>query len=344
MSKTDGMTKILGTALRIGALGLLIYAVIASGRFTDLIKGPGFGFVLLAGTALSLTGFSASEIVSAFKHAGGAPGRIADLEISRYFWEAAARNMYMFGILGTSISFIIGLGSSEGGLGGISLRMISALLSTLYGMILGVVCYVPAMKLSGRLDTAGGNAKSTESASAFRPPDSRLRFENVLGYVLVLVILAWTMASSLPSISTDSPLQPVEIFLHWPSLLIVLGGTIVLLLFMGREAIGRSLTLSFAFTGLIGSIAGMIQTMLAFAGRSIEEVAASMVFLLSCCFLGLTGMMLLGAPLEDRALKYRSGPPRVVSTRIAWLLFPLLMLLFLLVTFVLVITPMKKVA
>ncbi len=343
MTEIDGKAKIIGTILRTGALGLLIYAVIASGRFTGLIHGPGLGFVLLAGAALSLTGFSASEIVNAFKHPGGGPGRIADLETSRYFWEAAARNMYMFGILGTTISFIVGLGSSEGGISGISLRMISAFQSTLYGMILGVICYVPAMKLSGRLDRSEGDAKGDESAPLFRPPDTRLRFENVLGYGLVLVILGWAMVSPISSTAPEAPLQPVKVFLHWPSLLVVLGGTVVLLLFMGRDAIGRSLPLAFAFTGLIGAITGLIQTMLAVAGRSIEEVAAAMVFLLSCCFLALTGMMILGAPLEDRALKYRNAPSRMMSGRIAWLLFPLLTLVFLLVTFVLVITPIKKV-
>ena len=89
------------------------------------------------------------------------------LQRSAYFWEAMARNFWMVGVLGSLITFIIGLGSSAGGIQGISTRMTNSYLSTIYGMILAVICAAPALKLSGKFDapmsSKGWGTKSTKS-------------------------------------------------------------------------------------------------------------------------------------------------------------------------------------
>ena len=52
------------------------------------------------------------------------------------------------------------------------------------------------------------------------------------------------------------------------------------------------------------------------------------------------GMMLVGAPLEDRTLKSSTSVRHSTMSRVAWHVFPLVTLILIVVTFVLVITPM----
>jgi disulfide bond formation protein DsbB len=136
--------------------------------------------------------------------------------------------------------------------------------------------------------------------------------------------------------------SPFDWIIHWPSLLVVLGGTIALVLFVGSAGAGRILTPSFTITGLIGSLMGFIQVLLGFASRKIALVSAGMTFVIASCFMAMLGMMLVGAPLEDRLVKTgRMDKPSTLS-RAAVYVFPLLALIFLVVALVLVITPIKK--
>jgi len=344
MSNVINFPRIIKIILGILALGALAYALVFSGWFANLADGKGFAFVLAAGVAMTLTSFSSGEIVSAFKHlGGGGSGLIVEMEAARYFWEAAARNLYLLGILGTLIAFITGLGSNAGGITGISERMISAFLSMIYGLVLAVICMVPAMKLRSRIETSQVDSTGTEPDRAVLVPDRQLRFENILGYGLLVVILGWAIGAPLMATDPGSPMNPSQVFIHLPSLLVVLGGTVILVLFMGNMRLGRSLTLCFAFTGLIGALAGVIKVIMAFNSRSIEDVALAMTFLISCCFAALMGMVILGAPLEDRVLKTAEKFTHTNPSRIAWLVFPIFTLVFLLFTFVLILTPMKKV-
>lgn len=341
------ITRIVAGAL---ALGALAYALVFSGWFNNLADGKGFAFVLAAGAAMMLSSFSAGEISSAFKHLGkGGSRSVVEMEASRYFWEAAARNMYLLGVLGTLIAFITGLGSNAGGLTGISGRMISAFLSTIYGVVLAVICFVPALKLRSQMETmeagpADGEPAETGPDRGALASGGQLGFTNIVGYGLLLLILGWVIGAPLMTRTQESPMNPAEIFIHWPSLLVVLGGTVILVLFMGSSRMGRSLTLSFAFTGLIGALVGVIKIMMAINARSIEDVALAMTFLLCCCFAALMGMVILGAPLEDRALKTGTRSPHGNPSRIAWFVFPIFTVIFLLFTFILILTPMKKVA
>ena len=82
--------------------------------------------------------------------------------------------------------------------------------------------------------------------------------------------------------------------------------------------------------------------MLGIAGRVIGTVSAGITFVIASSFMAMLGMMLVGAPLEDRLVKKgRMDKPSALS-RAAVYGFPLLALIFLVVALVLVITPMKK--
>ena len=93
------------------------------------------------------------------------------------------------------------------------------------------------------------------------------RIENIIGYVLFIVVIGWAVVLPLSSRTLDSPLNPIQVFIHWPSLLVVIGGTIALVLFIGSTSIGQSFTLGFSLTGLIGSLMGLVQVFFSMASE-----------------------------------------------------------------------------
>jgi hypothetical protein len=97
--------------------------------------------------------------------------------------------------------------------------------------------------------------------------------------------------------------------------------------------------MGFALTGLIGSLIGFVQALFGFASYRIEDVVAAVTFVLSSCCAALLGMLLVGAPPEDRAvIMGRISRPSVFS-RVAWYVFPLVALIFLVLMFVMIVTP-----
>ncbi len=77
---------------------------------------------------------------------------------------------------------------------------------------------------------------------------------------------------------------------------------------------------AFAVMGLLGFLIGSIQMQ--------GHVPGAFAFLLGSCLTALLGMVLVGAPVEDRAvLEGRAAPP--VFSRAAWYAFPLLAWAFL---------------
>jgi len=326
---------------RILIVALMVIAIIFSGKFTSFMYGYGLVFVLLGGVALALVGFSVPEIGAAFKHAAGVPGHGEEIRKSALFWESSARNVLMLGVLGSIINLVVALSDSQGGLTGIASRMAISFITTVYGMILGVIFFVPAWKLTEELH----NQPLEEAPETLEKPRQRaivtLRFENIIGYILFITIISWTIFK--PSLSISSPqFEPWEWIIYWPSLLVVVGGTIALVLFVNKAAAGRTFTLGFALTGLIGSLMGFVQVLISFASRSIQDVASAVTFIISSCFVAILGMMLVGAPLEDRMVKAGRIEKHSALSRVAWYVFPLVALIFLVLTFVVVITPMKK--
>jgi biopolymer transport protein ExbB/TolQ len=341
MSSNSHLNRILKVLLRILIIAALVSAVILSGRSTDFLSAPGLVYMLLGCAATALMGFSASEIGLAFKHTAGRVGARKELQKSAYFWEISVRNAWNLGVLGSIIGFITALGSSEGGLLGIMFRMSRSFLTTVYGMVLGVVFLVPAMKLIQKLkknpqkEISEAYEASTESIS------KTFRFENIVGYILFIAVMGWIIISSLGSIEADSPIKPSQFFTYWPSLLVVLGGTIAIVVFIGNGLSGQLFTLGFALTGLLGTLLGFVQVLLGMSTHNIEDVASALTFIISSCLVALLGIMLIGAPLEDHAFKAEKKKERTLS-RIAWYVFPMFVLIVLVLAFILVITPIKK--
>jgi hypothetical protein len=341
MTQPMDSKKILNVIGKIFILCSIVLAVVLSTKFTNLMNVPGFAFVFLGGMALALMSFSPKEIGMAFKHASCRTGTAEEQRKSGYFWETAVRNFWTMGVLGSVISFVIALGNSDGGIYGIASRM-SASYSAVYGMALAVICTVPAIKITGSMNT---QLKEEIQRVIENPEDkasSNLKLENIIGYVLYITILGWAIFTPLLGKAFEGPLNPLELFLYWPSLLVVLGGTIAIVLFVGKTVSGQSFTLGFALTGVFATLMGFVQAMMGFSSRGIQEVASAITFILSSCFVALVGMMLLGNPLEDRSVKTnRVQKPQTLS-RIAWFVSPFMTLILLFLTFVMIVTPIKK--
>jgi len=131
-----------------------------------------------------------------------------------------------------------------------------------------------------------------------------------------------------------------------PSLLIVLGGTIALMLFMGKTNSGPTVSTALAGMGFIGVLMGCIQMMFGIASfsgpASIAEVAGALMLILSSCLTALLAMVLLGVPMEDHAIRMGSLAAPSGFSRFSWYVFPLLATIFQVLAFIMIITPISK--
>jgi hypothetical protein len=327
---------------KISVLILVAAGIVLSGRFSALWSGTGLAFVLIGGAAAILMGFSTSEIGTSLKWTAGLRVGPEQLPGISYFWEAASRSFWLLGALGTVINFILALAPTaegSGGLQAIALRMTDAFRPALYGLILAVICSVPALKVQsapGKIPESSGPAKPEGFASRRR---AGLRVENIIGYLLLLGTLAWSMSPSFGA--WRIPPWPGNPFLDWPALLVVGGATVLLFLFLGRTA-EKSISGIFGVSGFMGALIGLLLTLFGFAGHRINDVGAGLAFVVSSCFLALVGIMFIGAPWEDRLARVRGERASIIS-RLAWYVFPLLTQVLIILVLILVITPIKKV-
>jgi hypothetical protein len=340
MSSTDIGKKILSAA---GRILLLVFAVIGAlklGPPASYLDSYGIIFVLSGGIAMVLISFPGGEIGRAFRHAAGGSGSNTELRNSAHFWEAAGRGFWILGGLRSVLSIVIGFSAMAteefAGMPVIWPMLIKALLSTFYGSLLAVICFIPCWKLMGKLPSrlsAQSEEPQNISSSNTRPGWS---FGTIGGYVLFLIVLITTVripnADILPIWSSYNP-----------AMLVVLGGTLALILFINGSNTKLTSSAAFAGMGLIGSLIGFIQMLHAMTNNSpqgIAYMAGALVFVLSSCFTALLGIVLIGAPLEDRAIRMgRSIEPSAFS-RVAWYVFPLLSLIFLILVFNMIIMPL----
>ena len=322
----------------------LFAAVLLSQKLAGRLQVYGLAFVFLGGAALALMSFSLPEIGAAFRHAAGAPAGAAGLRTSRMFWEAAVRNFWMLGVVASLMGFIETLNfisEGPGGIAALAAGMASTLVSSVLGIILAVLCLVPAWKLGGALESRPPAAAPFEPAELGAERKAFWRPETVVGYVLLLVLTAG-MAFG-PTLARHSfLLSPWTWLFYWPAVLLILGGTMAFALFAGKASAGVPWTVSFALTALIGTLMGFIQVLLGFAAENIQGVASAMTLILSSCFIGLAGMLFVGIPLEDRRIKNGPADRPPALSRAAWAVFPLTALIFLVITFFLVITPIRR--
>jgi hypothetical protein len=323
-----------------------IFTVAVSGLFSGLMNEAGLLYLVFGSVAAALMGFTGPEIATAFKQAAGAAGSGESLKKSAHFWEAAGRNAWIMGVLGSTLNFTITLGGESAGIGDVASRMIQSLVVILYGLVLAVVCLVPAMKLAGqageaRLPEEEGRAAAGAGPSA-RSGVGSVTSSRILGYVLFAAVLGLTIVFMIGGEPRGGPLPLSRILLHWPAILVVLGGAIALALFTGAGAGARALTLGFAVTGLVSLLMGLIQALFGFVHANIAEIASAVAFIITASSFTLLGLVAVAAPLEDREImEGRKETPGSLS-RLSWVLFPLLTFIFLVITFIMVVTPMKK--
>lgn len=327
--------------LLLGKILILVFLVGAAqlyGKLAVYLDPHGLFFIIVCGAAGAFMTFSGLEIMAALAHAAGAPGNAEDLHRSSLFWEAMARNFWILGVMQSIMSFVISLRNLSGGLPGITSHLADSLLAALYGMVLSVVCYVPCWKLERRHRCPSPSDGTASSVLAGRDKIRTWNFGHIVGFVLFVAILVSTVLQS-PVAGIGAALGWIA---YWPSLLVVFGGTLALMLFLGNAARPSALSPGFAVTGLIGSLFGFIQVLRGISAGSIAEISYALTFILSSCFAALLGMFLVGAPLEDRAAKGLGKNARTSLGRAAWYVFPLVALIFLVTVFLLIITPFER--
>ena len=328
--------KTLWSIGRILLTARLLAGVILSGRFSGFWDAGGFVFVFAGGLSLFLMGFSLPQIRSAARYAAGRPLREEDVSILPSLWEALGRNFWVVGVLGAVASFVLTLARTSEGIQQIAFLLTASFRPALYGMLLAVVCAVPALKSSENLAERREPSGPSDSLGGNRP----WTFENFSGAVLLIAILVWTIV--LPASRGFLQEQRLLGFFFDPSaLLVVAGGTVIMMVFLGKGSLGAALTTALAATGLLGSLMGLMQALFAFTQKSIQEVASALAFVVSSCFLALVGLILVAFPLADHETSSAGRPWRPGLKRLAWYFFPLLALLFLVLTFIAVVTPIK---
>lgn len=319
-----------------------VLALALSGLFSGLMNEAGLLYLVFGSVAAALMGFTVPEIAMALRQAAGRPGTRESRRRAAHFWEAAARNAWLLGALGSALNFTIALGSDSGGISGISGRMIQSLVVMLYGLVLAVVCLIPAMKLAEAEIPAGPAAEGTSAAALAGRPAGPVAAGRVFGYVLFVTTVAATVLFLTGAATRRGPLPLGKVLLHGPAILVVFGGAIALALFAGAGVGARALTLGFAVTGIIALLSGLIQALLGFVHVSVTEISAAVAFIITASSFSLLGLVAVAGPLEDREIMDgRRDRPSPLS-RLLWAVFPVLVFICLVLTFVMVVTPMTK--
>ena len=326
--RVDFFAKILFSACII-VVGILVFSGSAPGSFFFL-DFPSLIFVVLGAVAVTLMGFSFPEICAAFRHALGSsdePGK-GGLEKSIYFWEAFARNFFQMGVLMTVINFIIMMNNISRGIAGVWNALAICFVTTLYGLILAALSTIAKPRVVKKLTGPGQPQQEMQSEPIKQGHNWNI--ERIIGIFLFIGTLAWVIILA----------EALKIFIHWPSLLIVAGGAVLFVLWAGNGEDGLSTTLSFAFTGAIGIIFGLVQMF--YGAPAIQRIGEGMTFAILSCVFALVGMMLGGVHRQDHAFKKGKTDKKITISRIAWYGFPVATLMLLFYIFVLILIPVVK--
>ena len=294
------------------------------------------GVVLVGGgtLALALVSYSAREIGAALRHAffrplPGEAGRRA-----RALWEALARSAILLGALGAVFGFVAFLSSGDGPALVVERLGEQVLGPWITGLALAALGALPASRVA-LTSSAGFTLPASEESVVPGARSARpLRPETVLGYVLLVALLA----RSFPTPGPRPDLRPFVWLLHGPAWLTVGAGALAIALYLGEVRRGRSITFGLAGAGSVGALLGLLQAFHGFAISAIAPVAGGLVFSLSACVATLVGLGAVGLPLEDRAI---AEGREVRSSRLVWYGFPVAAVLVVAIAWVIVSTPMK---
>lgn len=269
-------------------------------------------FVALGIAAATLTAFGASEW-----------GRSA--RTSPVFWEAAARNVWMIGVLAAVLFFVRALGDTSREIAQVARDLALAFLPALYGLALAGLAAVPAL----RLRAGGAESPGAETGAGA---------DRSLGAALLVVLITWTVMRSPPGDTWR--FAPWQMLLHWPAVLVVIGGALLVVAIAGAALRGRIGPVALALSGGLASLAGLLLVLLGFADRDLARIVSGINFILTSCFVALAGMLIVANPIEDQRL--RGGGDPFPGNRTTWLLFPVATLVYLVITLVLAMTPMQQ--
>src|SRR5262245_23248186 len=291
----------------------------------------GLASVAVGELALVLVGFTGPEILAALGHAAGGAGSAAALRRSARLWRSAARSAVLLGALVALEGLVTLIASTTGPdvfMPGLGQRVppVAAALA------LWAALSLPVVRLLRRAEAAvadGMDAPPRSSAAG-----GWLRVERWLGYGLLLAILARPVVL-LPQ---SARLRSIEMLLHWPAWLVVAGGALAVLLYLGRP-LAASLSLGLACSGLLGGLSGLAQAFHGFAGQSFAALVGGMAQAISSCFAALCGLALLAVPLEDCG---EEPPPLLArACSFAWSGLPLFSLAVVVLAIVLSLIPMR---
>jgi hypothetical protein len=338
---TPSRKRFISVFVRAVVTALFFAGAALSGRFAGFWDSYGFLFIIVGAPALILLGFPASRIREASRYAArGAHLKENDLLFS-YFWEALGRNFWILGVLGSVISFVSNLVTAQGGIQDMAFRLASSFRPAVYGLMLGTFCGLPALKLRAAGSPSGLAEEPKPAGQSPARMGSFWRIESGIGLLLMAGLLfILTIFRLGQSPTRNFPAR--DFFLDWTAVLVVAGGTFVLMMFLWSKERGDFLTIAATAMGFIGAIVGFVRVILAIARGVIADVAGSIAFISSSCFLALLIMALLGGPLADWEKRSSRTPTAPALVRICWYVFPFLVLIFLVLAFVLVITPFQK--
>lgn len=272
----------------------------------------GLLFVVLGIAATTLTAFQAREL-------GRAP------RSSAVFWESTARNAWLIGVLAAELYFVRALSDSNRGIAQIARGMALSFLPALFGLALAGLALVPALRMRG----AGAES---------RPNGTGAGLDRWFGIALFVVLVAWTVMRSPEGDAWR--FAPWATLLHWPAVLVVIGGALLVAAIAGEGLRRRIGVAALALAGALASLAGLVLLLLGFADQSLARIVSGLSFILTSCFVALAGMLTVANPIEDRRL--REGGDPFPITRTAWLLLPVATLILLVIALVLAMTPMQQ--
>ena len=314
-----------------GALAAFLPMLALGGGGSWFLNVGGLLFVVLGEIALLLAGFKLRDIAEAFRCAAGRA--VADggtCRPSRIF-ESIARNALALGVLAALVGFVQSVQSFNGAMAQFFALLARILQPALYGIVLATLFGVAGTALyereaNSQFDLRGGEATS-------RKGQSGAAASRWLGYALMVGLLLWLMRPLSGGQGSGYWLA------EWRAWLTVVGAAAFLALIHGSIESGRGATLGFVCSGLICGFWGLLRTLHAFAGGSIGPVAAGIGFMMTTWIAALSGMVLVGFPLEDRAAGDRD-PGAVMRT--IWYVVPFVALIMLAIVFLLIVTPIEK--
>jgi hypothetical protein len=297
---------------RVAAIGAwaLVFALWTTTRHFPYLSG--LLFVLLGASALLLTTI-------------GARGWCGSILRTAPFGEAAARAAWTTGAAGTIVFFENVLLSRSQGLADAANRLALSFLPSVYGCALATAL----LALTLRASAADGPAplRGNLAGSAW---------DLWLGRTFFASLVAWPLLQA----ASNGGARVAESvgMLHWPAVLVLLGVVVAIRLLGGAAVRERAATAALAGGGTVTALAGLVQALSGIAGANLAAVSAGISFLVTACLATLLGLALVTFPHDDRI----ADDGRLLAARVAWVLFPLVTVALMAITFLMILTPMTR--